>query len=421
MTENSLKYKMGGMQMKDILSEKINIYGKELQNRILFQPMEGCDGTADGNADTLTTRRYLRFVEGSPAVIWFEATAVCNEGRANPRQLYINENTAQSFKALVTAVKKKSRELHGFEPLMIVQLTHSGRYSKPHGTSEPIVAYRNKTWEKGKEDQPFVVATDEYLSTIPAMYKKATELAVEAGFDGIDVKCCHGYLFNELLSAYKREGNYGGSLENRTKLYFDCIDAVKDIVGDKAFVTTRLNCCDCFPYGYGFGVNEKDEIDLTETKIIINKLSEKGIELVNLTIGNPYLIPHINRPYAINSPEDGKIGMKRIYDVMKEITSVFPDLKFVISALSFEGENAMNYAQNLLNEGIGDLAGFGRMTFAYPTFYKDYLETGTLDKKKVCIKCNKCSELMRAGTVAGCVIRDSEVYMPYYQKYVLKN
>jgi 2,4-dienoyl-CoA reductase-like NADH-dependent reductase (Old Yellow Enzyme family) len=106
---------------------------------------------------------------------------------------------------------------------------------------------------------------------------------------------------------------------------------------------------------------------------------------------------------------------------MKEITSVFPDLKFVISALSFEGENAMNYAQNLLNEGIGDLAGFGRMTFAYPTFYKDYLETGTLDKKKVCIKCNKCSELMRAGTVAGCVIRDSEVYMPYYQKYVLKN
>ena len=246
---------------------------------------------------------------------------------------------------------------------------------------------------KGKEDQPFVVATDEYLSTIPAMYKKAAELAVEAGFDGIDVKCCHGYLFNELLSAYKREGNYGGSLENRTRLYFDCIDTVKDAVGNRAFVTTRLNCCDCFPYGYGFGVNEKDEIDLTETKIIINKLSEKGIELINLTIGNPYLIPHINRPYAINSPEDGKIGMKRIYNVMKEITSAFPNIKFVISALSFEGENAMNYAQNLLNEGVGDLAGFGRMTFAYPTFYKDYLETGTLDKKKVCIKCNKCSNL----------------------------
>ena len=60
------------------------------------------------------------------------------------------------------------------------------------------------------------------------------------------------------------------------------------------------------------------------------------------------------------------------------------------------------------------------MTFAYPTFYKDYLETGILDKNKVCIKCGKCSELMRAGTVSGCVIRDSECYMPYYQKYVMK-
>ena len=95
-------------------------------------------------------------------------------------------------------------------------------------------------------------------------------------------------------------------------------------------------------------------------------------------------------------------------------------MKFVVSALTYEGENAMEYAKKLLSEGVGDFAGFGRMTFAYPTFYKDYLETGVLDKGKVCIKCSKCSELMRAGTVSGCVIRDSEVYMPYYEKYVMK-
>ena len=406
--------------MENILSKKINIYGKEFQNRILFQPMEGCDGTAQGGIDKLTTRRYLRFAQGAAGVIWFEATAVCNEGRANPRQLFINENTLQSFQTLVSEIKKKSKELHGFEPIIIVQLTHSGRYSKPEGTPAPIVAYRNELWEKGKENQPFTVATDEYLAPIPAMYKKAAKLCVEAGFDGVDVKCCHGYLFNEFLSAYEREGNYGGSFENRTRLYFDCIDAVKESVGDRAFITTRLNACDCFPYGYGFGVNEKNEIDLTETKKIIKILGEKGIELINLTIGNPYVIPHINRPYNADSPEEGKIGMKRIYDVTKEITSSFPNMKFVVSALTFEGENALNYAEKLLGEGVGDLAGFGRMAFAYPTFYKEYLETGTLDKRKVCLKCNKCSQLMRAGTVAGCVIRDSEVYLPYYQKYVLK-
>ena len=406
--------------MKISLSDKISIYGKEIHNRVLFQPMEGCDGTEEGAIGELTFRRYMRFVEGAPGVIWFEATAVCNEGRANPRQLYINENTLESFKNIVSEMKAKSKALHGFEPLVIVQLTHSGRYSKPHGTPEPIVAYRNSLWEKGKEDQPFVVATDEYLDSIPAMYKKAALLALEAGFDGMDVKCCHGYLFNEFLSAYNREGRYGGSLENRTRLYLNCIDAVKEAVGDKAFVTTRLNSCDCFPYGYGYGVNENEEIDLTETKQIISALRDKGIELVNLTIGNPYLIPHTNRPYAVKSPEDGNIGMKRVYDVTKEITSAFPDMKFVVSALTFPGEDAIEYAERLLSEGIGDIAGFGRMTFAYPTFYKDCLEKGTLDKKKVCLKCSKCSELMRAGTVSGCVIKDSEIYMPYYQKYVLK-
>ena len=406
--------------MKTLISTPIDIYGKTAENRVLFQPMEGCDGTADGAVDELTRRRYLRFAEGAPGIIWFEATAVCNEGRANPRQLYITEDTVDSFKTMVSEIKAESKALHGFEPLIIVQLTHSGRYSKPNGTPEPIVAYRNELWEKGKENQPFVVASDEYLATIPAMYAKAAKLAVEAGFDGMDVKCCHGYLFNELLSAYNREGAYGGSLENRTRLYFDCIDAVKEAVGDKAFVTTRLNSCDCFPYGYGYGVNENEEIDLTETKAIISKLREKDIELVNLTIGNPYLIPHTNRPYVANAPEDGNIGMKRVYDVTKEITSAFPDMKFVVSALTYEGENAVQYAEKLLTEGVGDIAGFGRMTFAYPKFYKDYLANGELDKKKVCIKCSKCSELMRAGTVSGCVIRDSEAYMPYYKEFVMK-
>ena len=407
--------------MKNFISTTAEIYGITVNNRVLFQPMEGCDGTREGAVDTLTKRRYLRFVEGAPGIIWFEATAVCNEGRANPRQLYINEQTLGSFKDIVSVIKEKSMQLHGFEPVVIVQLTHSGRYSKPNGTPEPIVAYRNEVWEKGKENQPFVVASDEYLATIPAMYAKAAELALEAGFDGIDVKCCHGYLFNELLSAYNRDGAYGGSLENRTRLYFDCIDAVKETVRNKAFVTTRLNACDCFPYGYGYGVNESGDIDLKETKAIIAKLQAKGIEFVNLTIGNPYLIPHVNRPYVANAPEDGNVGMKRVYDVTKEITSAFPDIKFAVSALTFEGENAVEYAEKLLDEGVGDFAGFGRMTFAYPTFYKDYLENGKPDKSKVCIKCSKCSELMRAGTVAGCVIKDSDCYMPYYKEFVLKS
>ncbi len=405
--------------MNTVLDSSLTIDNKTIKNRIVFHPMEGCDGTRDGAIDTLTRRRYLRFAKSGAGIIWFEATAVTNEGRANPRQLFLNENTKDSFKSLVDEMKEVSLKENGFEPVIIVQLTHSGRFSKPNGTPEPIVAYRNPHWEIGKENQPYVIASDDYCKTISPKYYEAAKLAREVGFDGIDVKCCHGYLFNEFLSAKNREGIYGGSLENRTRLYFDCIDAVKNAVDDGMIVTTRLNACDCFPYPYGYGVDENNNIDLTETKIIIKRLYEKGIRLINLTLGNPYLIPHINRP-CMNAPEDGETGMKRIYDVTKELNDEFPDISFVASGLTFPGENAMEYAEKIINDGVADFAGFGRLTFAYPDFYKDYLEHSSLDKGKVCIKCSKCSQLMRAGTVAGCPIRDSEVYMPYYKKHVLE-
>lgn len=404
--------------MNSVLSLPLNLYGITVKNRVVFHPMEGCDGTSDGGIGELTRRRYLRFAESGAGIIWFEATAVTNEGRANPRQLYLNEKTKESFRLLIKEIKETSLKTNGFEPLIIVQLTHSGRFSKPNGTPEPIVAYRNPHWETGKENQPYIIASDDYCKSIPEKYRHASMLAEEVGFDGIDVKCCHGYLFNEFLSAKDRNGIYGGSLENRTRLYFECIDAVKNAISENLFVTTRLNACDCFPYPYGFGVDENNNIDLSETKEIIKVLRDKGIKLINLTLGNPYLIPHINRP-CINAPEDGETGLKRIYDVTKELNNEFEDVYFIASGLTYPGADAVEYAEKIIADGVADFAGFGRLTFAYPDFYKDYINNGSLDKNKLCLKCSKCSQLMRAGTVAGCPIRDSEVYMPYYQKYVL--
>lgn len=405
--------------MTNVIDTPIRVYDSKVCNRVVFQPMEGCDGTAEGAVGELTRRRYLRFAASGAGIIWFEATAVCPEGRANPRQLYLSDSTKNSFRALLSEIRSVAMRECGFTPLIIAQLTHSGRFSKPHGVPEPVVAYRNELWEQGKEKLPYVTADDEYCKKVVCSYGNAAALAKEVGFDGIDVKCCHGYLLNEFLSAKQRGGMYGGSLENRTRLYFECIDSVKRAVGDSLFVTTRLNACDCFPYPFGFGVNENNEINLSETKAIINELGGMGIELVNITLGNPYLIPHINRP-CTDAPEDGRTGMERIYSVTKELKASSPNTLIVASGLSYEGTNAVGYAQRLIEDGVADLAGFGRMTFAYPEFYRDFLDNGKLDKNKVCLKCSKCTQLMRSGSVTGCPVRDSGVYMPLYKKYVLK-
>lgn len=398
-----------------LIQDKIIIKDKEINNRVVFQPMEGCDGTKDGNIDELTRRRYMRFAESGAGIIWFEAVAVVKEGRANPRQLYLKEDNVDIFKNLICDMKKISKEKFGYEPIIIIQLTHSGRYSKPNGTPEPIVMYRNELCEKGKEEQPYRIITDDELDELPRYYAKSAKLAYEAGFDGVDVKCCHGYLMNETLSAFNRKGKYGGSFENRTRLYFSCIDAVQNEVGEKMIVTTRLSGYDGFPYPYGYGASENKEIDLEEPKKILDILEEKGVELVNITIGNPYVVPHINRPY-VGSAEDGNIGVERVKNITSELQKSHPNLEIVMSAFTYLGTKAVDFANECLKNHVCSLCGFGRMTFAYPQFYQDYLKNGELDKNKVCIKCGSCSKMMRNGGVAGCPVRDKEVYMPLFKK-----
>ena len=67
-------------------------------------------------------------------LIWTEAVAVVDEGRANPRQLFLHADTKDDFKRLVEETKETALKECGHEPLLIAQLTHSGRYSKPQGT-----------------------------------------------------------------------------------------------------------------------------------------------------------------------------------------------------------------------------------------------------------------------------------------------
>lgn len=399
------------------INSEVKFNGKTARNRILIQPMEGCDGELDGSIGALTRRRYLRFAKSGAGVIWFEAVAVSEEARANPRQLHLTEDNMNGFKNLLEEMRLLCRKENGYEPILILQLTHSGRYSKPKGMPQPIVAYRSERYERGKENLPYHVLSESECERIVEKYASAAKLATLCGFDGIDVKCCHGYLFNEFLSAYHREGRYGGNLENRTALYYACIKAVKACISDTMFVTTRLNAYDGFPYPYGFGADEKGGIDLTETKKVISDLQKEGMQLINITLGNPYLIPSVNRPY-VGGEEDGLIGVRRAVEITEDLQKSFKDVKFVLSAVTYLGEKSLDAAEEFLKDSKCSLVGFGRMAFAYPEFYRDYLKNGFIEKNKVCVKCGNCSKMMRAGGVAGCPVRDKELYLPLYRKYV---
>lgn len=405
----------------EILKTPLNICSKTVPNRLACQAMEGCDGTLDGCPDTLTDRRYERFAKGGAGLIWFEATAVMEEGRANPRQLYINENNLDSFKRLVEYIKETALKTNGYEPVIVMQATHSGRYSKPNGTPAPIIAYNNPIFEKDSPIDKSRIATDEYLDRVGEALVKGAVLAEKAGFDGVDIKCCHRYLNSELLSAYNRKGKYGGSLENRTRLLRESIIGAIAACSKDFIVSSRLNVYDGFEHPYGFGVSKDGglDFDVTEPDWLIKQLYGYGVRILNITMGNPYFNPHVNRPYAqggYEPPEHPLEGVARVLKGTEKLKELNKEMAIICSAVSYLGVAAPNVVAAYIKNGAFDIAGFGRTVFAYPDFANDIISNGGMDKSKICLCCSKCTEIMRKpGGTPGCVIRDNGVYLPIYK------
>lgn len=123
-------------------------------------------------------------------------------------------------------------------------------------TDAPLIAYNNPIFEKDPISSDRIV-TDDYLDRVGEAPVNGAVLAEKAGFDGVDIKCCHRYLNSELLSAYNREGRYGGSLENRTRLLRESVKGAIDSCASNFIVSSRLNVYDGFPHPYGFGVKKR--------------------------------------------------------------------------------------------------------------------------------------------------------------------
>lgn len=388
-----------------------------MRNRLTVHPMEGFDSEPDGSPSELTMRRAERFANGGAGLIWLEATSVTEDGRTNTCQLWLTDNNVDVFARMA----ERMHELAPGVPL-ILQLTHSGRFSKPDNTPHPVISYHNPLMnEKFMIDPDYPVVTDEYLDALPEKFGHAAGLAKRAGFDGVDVKCCHKYLFSEFLSAYSREGRYGGSFENRTRLFVDSMKAAAVHCSDDFILASRFGPYECLPYPWGFAADRDDylKIDWNEPDRLYRIMYNCGVRLVDMTLGSPYINPHVNRPYdggGYEPPEEQMTGVGRLFDAAAHMKETVPGITLIGTGYSYLRQFAANAAAGAVENSRVDAAGFGRMAFAYPDFAKDILENGGLDIHKVCLTCSKCTALMRAMSCTGCPIRDREPYLEVYRK-----
>jgi 2,4-dienoyl-CoA reductase-like NADH-dependent reductase (Old Yellow Enzyme family) len=409
---------------------------RTIGNRFAVLPMEGWDAEPDGRPSELVRRRWRRFGASGAKLVWGgEAVAVRHDGRANPRQLVLGATNVDAFAALRAELVGAHVERHGSDDGLVVglQLTHSGRWSRPVGAPAPRIAFHHPALDRRFAPDALRVLSDDDLDALVAAYVDAGARASDAGFDFVDVKHCHGYLLHELLSAHDRPGAYGGSFEHRTAFLRRVVDALRSRVPQLA-VGVRLSAYDFVPYDadadgvgapvadaahcarYAFGGDESGSgVDLTEAHRFVETCHELGIGLVCITAGSPYYNPHVQRPAffppsdGYRPPEDPLVGVARMIAATAELARAHAEVAVVGSGYSYLQQWLPHAAQQTIRTSGATSVGIGRGMLSYPQLPADVLEGRPLETSRLCRTFSDCTTAPRNGLVSGCYPLD-ELY-----------
>lgn len=390
-------------------------------NRFAALPMEGWDGTDNGRPTELVRRRWGRIGSGGCGLVWAEATAVRHDGRANPRQLVLDDETVDDLAGL--------RTLLAADQVVGLQLTHSGRYACPDGSPRPRIAYRHPILDDRVAATEASVFSDDELDELAAVYVDAAVLAHRAGFHFVDIKHCHGYLLHEMLTAYDRPGRFGGDFAGRTRFVRTVVGGIRERAPGLA-VGVRISLFDIVPfaagadgvgepvatgpYRYAFGGDGTGlGIDLDEPHELLSLLEDLGVGLVCTTAGSPYYNPHVQRPayfppsdgYA--PPEDPLVGVARQLAATAEVTARHPRLTIVGSGYTYLQDWLAHIGQGVVAAGGAHMVGLGRMLLSYPNLAADVLAGLPLDRRQICRTFSDCTTAPRNGLVSGCYPLDN--------------
>jgi NADPH2 dehydrogenase len=422
------------------LARKLSVYGRALTNRFAIHPMEGWDGTREGTPSEHTRRRWRRFGESGAGLIWGgEAIAVRHDGRANPHQLSINPavDNVRALSDLRRELVSAHQARFGMAscPMIGLQLTHSGRFSRPnHQVLEPKIAYLHPLYnQKYPLPANHPLLTDGELEQIRDDFVAAAQIAQAAGFDFVDIKSCHAYLIHELLSAFERPGRYGGDFANRTRFFREVVAGVRATcpgleIGVRVGLTDLpphmegedgvgrpMDYAGQMPWRLGFGMDAADPLrpDWREPLAFVELLSSLGIRLINVSIGTPYGSAHLQRPAAFPPsdgywpPTDPLVSVFRQLQAVRLVKAHFPDLVVVGTGYSYLQDYLPHVAQYEVGQQWVDLVGLGRMVLSYPDLPADVLAGRPLQRKRVCRTFSDCTTGPRNHLLSGCFPLDA--------------
>src|SRR3984957_18760224 len=338
---------------------------------------------------------HRRVAKGGAAMSTVAYLAVSPEGRTDRHCLLLDQANLPGLRRLTDAV-------HAEGAAAAAQVGHAGPVANARSNRAPSLS-PSGGWTPMGTRLRATTASD--VDRITEDYRRAALVAVEAGFDSIEVHVGHNYLLSAFLSPKlnRRDDTYGGSVENRARFPRRVLRAVRDAVGDRAAVTAKLNMADGVPGGLWL----EDSLEvaaLMESDGVLDAIELTG----GSSLANPMYLFRGEAPlreFGATLPGPARLGFKlvgrrflRAYPY--EEAFFLPYARQFLDALSLPlillgGITRLETVESALAEGFAFVA-MARALLREPDLISR-MQAGSATSS-LCIHCNQCMPTIYSGT-----------------------
>ncbi len=352
-----------------MLFEPIEIAGIEIPNRFVRSATHEWMAQSDGTPTSRIGDLYEELALNEVGLIITGYAYVNPKGKSDKLQQGIyNDRFIAPYREIVARVHR-----HGSK--IVLQISHGGRQTMIT-VNTPYMLAPSAVIETTKGMTPEEMTEKEVLETIED-FAQAVRRAKEAGFDGVQLHCAHGFLLSNFISPYtnRRKDRWGGSTEKRTQMILDIISRARELTGKDYPIMVKLNVTDGFKPG-----THKHTLDAPESIEIAKILADNGVCAIEVSGGIAEAGDELFRT-NIDSPE--KEAYYREYAKMiKEQVDV--------PVILVGGIRSKHVMEMLLNEGYTDMISLCRPLIAEPDLLIK-LKKGKADAAR-CVSCNLCSD-----------------------------
>ncbi|MBT8394395.1 MAG: alkene reductase [Bacteroidia bacterium] len=330
------------MNTNDVLLQPFDLNGLQLKNRMIIAPMtrSRADNEYKKPIDDLHGKYYEQ--RASAGLIITEGSQVSKRAVG-----YINTPGIYT-KVQVDGWKKVTKRVHDKDGKIFIQLWHVGRISHPdfHSGKLPLApsainpGYKSFTPQGFKETVTPKEMSQADIDITIKDFKNAAKNAVDAGFDGIEIHSSNGYLFHQFFSkcSNSRTDKYGGTKENRSRFFFEVLDAMKKEIPEQR-IGVRFN-----PSLHGLAGITIDEETIPTFEYIISRLNEYDLAYIHLS--EPFTDVS-NVPFAVNN-------------IAKHFRPIYE------GNLMINGGFTQETGNDIINRGEADLVAYGKLFISNP-------------------------------------------------------